>query len=160
MSLATPLLRPVRFGRPENRLVFDRAKLDMPLPMGDDVAHRLARAQCDLALGTFAGTVVERVRRLLSTSENLRSLGEVAGELRLSPRTLKRRLSEHGTTFKELSENARRERAVVFLRSGLSVSETSRRVGYTAPQNFVRAFRSWTNLPPSVYRRSSHAQEK
>ena len=122
--------------------------------MADDVAHRQAREQCEEALRSFTGTFVERVRQFVSTGERLRLLPEVAAELSLSPRTFKRRLADQGLTFRALSEEARRDKALVLLRSSLPVSEIAGRLGYSSPANFVRAFRHWTSLPPGAYRRT------
>lgn len=152
---------PVRFHRPSNRLLFDRAKLDLPLLMSDEAANRLAREQCEQALGAFAGDLVERVRRAVSTTEGFRSLDEVADDLHLSPRTLKRHLAERGLTFSALSVEARRDKALLLLRSSmLSIQHVAERLGYSTPTSFIRAFQSWTTMSPSAYRRKARLAGK
>jgi AraC-like DNA-binding protein len=100
--------------------------------------------------------MVERVRRAVPTSEGFRSLHEVAREVHVSPRTLKRQLSEQGLTFSALSVEARRDRATMLLRSSdLSIGEIADRLGYATPTGFIRAFQSWTTMSPSVYRRKT-----
>jgi AraC-like DNA-binding protein len=72
----------------------------------------------------------------------------------MSPRTLKRRLDESSLRFTELLEKARRERALLLLRSPeLSLDDVAARLGYSTVSNFTRAFRRWTGFTPSVYRR-------
>ena len=145
---------PIRFDRASNRLIFDRAKLDLPLLMADRAANQLAVEQCEQTLGAFAGGLIERVRRAISMSQGFRSLTEIARELHVSPRTLKRQLSEHGLTFSALSVEARRDKALLLLRSStLPVAEISERLGYSTTTGFTRAFQSWTRLSPSAYRR-------
>jgi AraC-like DNA-binding protein len=145
---------PVRFGQSANRLVFDRAKLDVPLLMSDEGASKLAREQCERALGTFASSLVERVRRVVSMTDRLPSVAQVAAELHVSSRTLKRRLAEQGHTFSALSAEARCDKARLLLRSTrLSIAEIADRFGYSSPTNFDRAFRSWTGTSPAAYRR-------
>ena len=120
------LFPPVRFGRPSNRLIFDRAKLDLPLLMADQAANGLARQQCEHALGALAGGLVERIRRAISTDDGFRSLPEVADMLHVSARTLKRRLADRDLTFSALSVEARRDRALLLLRSsGLPIVEVA-----------------------------------
>jgi len=149
---------PTRFGQPSNRLVFDQAKLDMPLLLSDEASNKLAREQCERALGAFAGNLVERVRRAVSTNEGFRSLDEVAKAVQLSPRTLKRQLAEYGLTFTVLSVEARRDKALLLLRSSrLSVAQIGDRLGYSTPTSFIRAFHSWTRMSPSVYRRKARS---
>jgi AraC-like DNA-binding protein len=149
------ILRPIRFGQPANRLILERARLEQRLPMADAPAHSLARAQCEQTLGAFTLGFVERVRRCVAAHENLLSLPEVAREMHVSPRTLKRQLALHGLGFRALVEDVRRDRALILLRSGLPLADIAMRLGYSKQSNFGRAFRSWMNLPPGRYRRTA-----
>jgi AraC-like DNA-binding protein len=151
---------PVRFDRQSNRLFFDRSKLELALLMSDAAANRLAREQCEQALGEFSGDLVERVRRAITTRDGFRSLEEVAAELHLSTRTLKRHLADRGLTFTALAVEARRDRALLFLRSSsLSVDEIAERLGYSTTTSFIRAFQSWTAMSPTAYRRRARSAE-
>ena len=147
-----------RFGQPNNRLVFDAALLDLPLTMADREALQLAREQCERALEALGadGLLAPRVRRLLAKeSTRPRTLEDVAGELHLSPRTLKRRLAAEGAAYSALLEDHRREKAMLLLRSReLSVEAVAERLGYSDVTSFSRAFRRWTGTTPAAYRRS------
>ena len=143
----------VRFGQSSNRVIFDRAKLDLPLVMADDAAFKLAREQCARGLAAFAMSLVERVRRTAAATDNLSSLADVAAELHLSPSSLKRKLAEQGLTFGTVAEEARCDKAIALLRSNLSVAAVSDQLGYSTPANFIRAFRSWMHISPGAYRR-------
>jgi AraC-like DNA-binding protein len=150
---ATSTWPTVRFGQPSNRILFDRAKLDLRLVMADGAAFELAREQCARGLAAFAMSLVERVRRTAAATDNLSSLADVAAELHLSPSSLKRKLAEQGLTFGTVAEEARRDKAIALLRSNLSVADVSDQLGYSTPANFIRAFRSWMNTSPGAYRR-------
>lgn len=77
----------------------------------------------------------------------------VAGSLLLTRRTLIRRLKEEGSSFQEIKNLVRRDRAVYYLTShSLSVSEIAAKVGYSDPAVFARAFKSWTGVSPREYR--------
>ena len=113
--------------------VFDAALLDLPLPMADPAALRLAREQCERALdalGTGDGIVVGVRQALRVESRRLPFARRDAVRLGVSPRTLKRRLAESGTSYSALLEDERRARALLLLRSeALSVDEIALRLG-------------------------------
>lgn len=72
------------------------------------------------------------------------AIEHVARELRLSKRTLQRRLTEDGITFQELMEEARRELARHYLlHSSLELNETAFLLGYEDANSFFRAFHEW-----------------
>ena len=85
------------------------------------------------------------------------SLERVAGRLGTSPRTVQRRLREHGLCFRDIVEGSRLEIAGALLReTNLSIQEISCRLGYAAPNAFTRAFARWNGLTPRAYRRASN----
>jgi AraC-like DNA-binding protein len=146
-----------RFGQAHNRLVFDASMLDVPLTMADPSALRLARDQCERLLAALGRDdhVAGRVRKLLFKSDGaLRTLDEVASELHLSTRTLKRRLAAQGANYSTLVEEAQRERALLLLRSpDLTIDEVADRLGYSDVASFTKAFRRWTGTTPGAYRK-------
>lgn len=147
----------VRFGQPSNRLVFDAGFLDLPLKMADPIAMKLALDQCERELRSLGGggRTVGKIRELLPLAEGFRSLEDVAKLMHVSPRTLKRRLAEHDTSFSTLLDDMRRERAMLLLRDPrLSLDEIAERLGYSDVANFTRAFRRWTGKTPGMVRRT------
>jgi AraC-like DNA-binding protein len=145
-----------RFGQPSNRLIFATSVLDLPLDMADPVATQLAREQCErelLALGRDDRTVA-RVRELMPLPEGFRALEEIAQSMHVSPRTLKRRLADQGTSYSELLDELRQERALLLLRDeSLSIEQIAERLGYSDAANFTRAFRRWTGKTPGMVRK-------
>lgn len=144
------------FDRPSHRLLFAATVLDMPVVTADPIATQLARAECDRELSALAETVgfVGRVRALVARGdEGMRASDEVAHRLHVSPRTFKRRLSAHGTSFSALREEVRRQRALLLLANRqLTLSDVAGRLGYSDVANFTRAFRRWTGQTPARYR--------
>ncbi len=147
----------VRFSRRANRLVFDPALLDAPLVSADPAALRLAQEHCERLLASMGSEspVVDRVRRLvLRRDAGVRSFEELAAAVRVSPRTLRRRLADARVSFSTLLDEARRDRALQLLRSRtVSTKDVAERVGYSNVANFMRAFRRWTGQTPAAYRR-------
>jgi AraC-like DNA-binding protein len=76
----------------------------------------------------------------------------VAGALRLTPRTLQRRLAAEGQPFASVVDGIRRAQAERWLRVGTSIAETSFLVGYSEPRAFHRAFKRWIGTTPEAWR--------
>lgn len=148
----------VRFSQPANRIVFDRRVLDLPVVLADPVAQKVARKQCEQALDALGqeGQFVSRVRDAVRDEDGaFRSVAEVAKVMRVSERTLKRRLAAFGTSYSEILDEHRRDEALLLLASpDVSVDEVALRLGYSDAANFTRAFRRWTGMSPRAHRRA------
>jgi AraC-like DNA-binding protein len=82
-------------------------------------------------------------------------LRDAAGFFNVSSRTLMRRFMDEGTSFQELLDAARKERARDCLsHTHIAVEETAARLGYIDTTNFSRSFRRWFGVAPSETRRS------
>ncbi|HEX4586692.1 MAG TPA: AraC family transcriptional regulator ligand-binding domain-containing protein [Mycobacterium sp.] len=146
------------FGRAHNRLHFPRAMFDEPLPQADSHTLQMCVAQCDVLMQRNEQrrgiTAVVR-SKLFRESGRFPTLPEVAAELDVHPRTLRRQLAEERTSFRALLNEARSTLAVDLLRNvGLTVDEVSKRLGYTDSSTFCHAFKRWHGLPPSAYPRT------
>jgi AraC-like DNA-binding protein len=127
----------------------------LPCPLADRVAHRGARARLEALRQRLAGDFADAmVVRVLEGGDDAGApLGEVARRLRLSPRTLVRRLAARGTSYRALLEEHRQRRAAELLvQPELTVAEISDRLGYDEPTNFARACRRWFGVSPRTYR--------
>ena len=84
------------------------------------------------------------------------SISRVALGLRVPVRTLQRRLHNQGLTYSELIDFLRQREAYrKLMAKGESIVHIVAAMGYADPSSFSRAFRRWTNMPPSAYRRRS-----
>jgi AraC-like DNA-binding protein len=112
-------------------------------------------------------TLIERRRATIGISGLVReqlvrapqiwpSMETIAAALAMSTRTLGRRLTEEGTSFREIEASARRERAETLLRQPTcTIEQISDALGYATCSAFVRAFKRWHHVPPGAWR---HAQ--
>src|SRR3954452_14391784 len=112
-----PMVKP-EFARAHDRLHFPRAMLDEPLPQADRHTLELCIAQCDVLMQRIERrrgiTAVVR-SKLFRDSGGFPALPEVAAELNMHPRTLRRHLAEEGTSFRDLLTEARATVAVDLL---------------------------------------------
>jgi AraC-like DNA-binding protein len=82
------------------------------------------------------------------------SLGEIATQLALSERTLRRRLRTLGTSYNRILQDVRSSAAQEWLRdSNLTMEAIAWRLGYTETANFRHAFKRWTGQSPQAFRR-------
>ncbi|MBK9036387.1 MAG: AraC family transcriptional regulator ligand-binding domain-containing protein [Myxococcales bacterium] len=145
----------IRFERPAHRMRFAASVLDLPITSADPVALELARGQCERELAAIVDAgLPARVRaEVVARVDGDAALPAVARALRLSTRTLKRKLAERDTTFTAIVDDLRRQRALLLLDDrALSIGEVAARVGYTELPNFTRAFKRWTGMTPAAYR--------
>jgi AraC-like DNA-binding protein len=79
---------------------------------------------------------------------------ETAAEMvKVTPRTLRRRLAEENTSWQAVVSDLKFARAVARLRKdGCLVREVAEELGYSTPAHFTRFFRHRSGLPPSAYR--------
>ena len=78
---------------------------------------------------------------------------QIAQRAGLSRRCLQRYLAEEGHSFSALLQQTRLEMAVEMIGSGRRTTDIGLELGYTDTANFIRAFRSWTGVSPSGFRR-------
>lgn len=97
----------------------------------------------------------ERVRQTVwpHLSEGLPTIQQIASEMALSSRSLQRRLREESTSFAEVVDDLRHQKAQLLLRDpNLAVYEVGYLLGYSDPSTFHRAFRRWQGTSPSQFR--------
>lgn len=102
--------------------------------------------------------LVMRVRdHLRAALPDLPELEETAAALRLTPRTLNRRLEAEGSSFRAIKDALRRDIALArIVKSTQPVATLAADLGYADPSAFYRAFVGWTGLSPTAYRRRLH----
>jgi AraC-like DNA-binding protein len=81
------------------------------------------------------------------------SLEAAAAALHVGTRTLRRRLEEHGTSYKALLDEVRRELAYHYVGTTEEpLAAVAARLGFTEPSTFYRAFKRWSGTTPAAYR--------
>lgn len=146
------------FACAENRISFSRHLLDLPLPRANPHSAQLCEQQCQalLAKRQVRSGLAGQIRDLLlSTPGRLADMEVIASELNISSRTLRRRLEEQGSSFRQLQEEVRQALAEELLAiASLSQEDIAERLGYSEVSNFLHAFKRWKGLTPGQYRQT------
>lgn len=148
---------PVRWGAPCNTLVLRSSDLDRPFPGHNREFLDLVTPALAAALGELRGgsTTAEQVKVVLkrALASGRPEVATVARELGLSERTLQRRITDEGTTFRALLAEARLELGRQLLSDpSMGLDEVACLLGYQDTSSFHRGFREWEGTTPSHWR--------
>jgi AraC-like DNA-binding protein len=146
---------PIRFGAGSVEVRIPREALDIPSEMPNAEMVRICEERCQAILerlGSGGGTA-DRVRSHILAGRRGFQLERVAHRMAMTPRTLRRRLREEGTSFRDVVGDVRKGLALDYLESSdLSLEEIAALLGYEDAANFNRAFRRWVGDAPGRYR--------
>lgn len=137
---------------PRNALVFPAELIDQPMPAADPQTAAICIRECEQLLDrrrTRRGMAATVRSRIIQNSAQIPSMADVAKSLCITERTLHRKLSAEGTSFRALLDEVRATLAAELLDSGFTVEETARRLGYSETAAFTRAHVRWCGHPPS-----------
>lgn len=147
----------VRFGCADNRVVIARRWLDQPMPAANPAtARQLAQlCQAQMPPGQPASGLVARIeQRLALQPAKAPQLAELARELHMTERTLRRQLQAEGASYRGLLDRVRERAARRLLRErGLPLGQVAAAVGFADVRDFRRAFKRWTGHLPGELRR-------
>lgn len=150
---------PVHFGAASNQLRLNRATLELANPQHcpSTWQHLLQLCEAELAQRTRVRSLGERITHLLGPLLNggrEPDLEEVAQHLQLPTWTLRRKLADEGTRFRNLLNDTRRDLAETYIRdTELAFGEIAYLLGFASAEAFQRAFKRWTGLTPGEFRR-------
>lgn len=148
---------PVKFDARHNKLLFRAQDIHQPfVTHNPDLLELVApQLEAELKQQLAEKSLKEQVKGSLkkTLAGQKPRLDGVARELRISARTLQRRLLAEGITFQTAVEEARREMAQHYLlQSSLELNETAYLLGYEDPNSFIRAFHQWEGTSPGEWR--------
>ena len=145
---------PVRYGAETSAVVFPLDEFRRPLEGADEGLRDLLESYAKEMLSRIPAdhSFVDRVRaavepRLPSGSPGIEDIGAL---LRMSARSMRRRLKDEGTTYRETLDHLRREIALRELESGeKGMDAIAHDLGFSDTSAFYKAFRRWTGRSPA-----------
>lgn len=149
--------RTISFGMTEDRIEFLVDVVDVPMPNRNPEILKFLKIRLDKQL--------EQLNLPLSTSDEVfyfiqstlsdekPSIARAAHVMGLSERSLRRRLTAEGISFRELLEKARIANCETYMRSDkYSQSDIALMLGFNDHSAFSRAFKTWYGQTPTEYR--------
>lgn len=149
----------VEFGAVHNQIRLNQADLSRRNPEHCPNTWREMLALCEERLEQLTRTrsLGERISRLLGPLLHGREpdLNEVAARLNLPVWTLRRKLAEEGTGYRDILNNTRRDLAMAYIRdTELAFGEIAFLLGFASAEAFQRAFKRWSGQTPGDFRRA------
>ena len=147
----------VLFGCAANVLVLEQGFVNRRVPATDQRLYRILKQHAERILSGMLrdDDLLAAVRRSIAESmrEGNPTLAHATKTLSMSPRTLERRLKEHGVSFKQVVDDMRRRLALDYLlHRALTLTQIAFLLGYSEVSAFNRAFKRWTGSTPLKYR--------
>ena len=151
---------PLVFDAPVNRLLIDSSIADAPVLGRDPRLFTILESELKRLSSTpdLKSTVMDAVRFEVANElpRGVPGIDSVADRMAMSRRSLQRRLTECGVTYKQLVEQIREELARHYLSNTAgTLLDIALLLGYSELSAFIRAFRRWTGQTPQQYRNSA-----
>ncbi|MFO0737540.1 MAG: AraC family transcriptional regulator ligand-binding domain-containing protein [Labilithrix sp.] len=135
------------FGAGNNELVLPAAILDAPIRLPDGTLARGLDMIAQRAVAALPAltSLFSRVRAICDEDPTAlaQDAADVARRLRMSTRTLQRRLRAEGTSWTDIVDGLRRSRARSLALRGASDKEIAFLLGFSDPSSLTRARRRW-----------------
>lgn len=147
---------PVLFDQARNELRFDEWWLGRELVRSNPITAEHTREVCRQILSEMNAHegFASEVRALITADVRAYSdVESIARSLHMTSRTLRRKLSNQGTSFQQLLREVRTQIAIAYLRdTSMSIDDIAERLGFSDAANFRHAFKRWTEHSPGHYR--------
>jgi AraC-like DNA-binding protein len=140
-----------------NALVLRHSDLKLPMLRADRLLAEFFEQHAQELLRRQGDTPDDILRVKAAILDLMRGrvprVKDVAAELGIGGRTLRRRLDDQGRSFKALIDETRSELARQYLeQSCYSIQEIGYLLGFSESSTFYRAFKRWTNQAPQQFR--------
>jgi len=155
----------VEFSAARNQLRLDRSMLALRNPehCPGTWQHLLELCEAELEQRTRTRSLRERMTQLLGPllKGHEPDLSQLAERLQLPTWTLRRKLAEEGTSYREILNDTRRDLAMAYIRDTESAfGEIAWLLGFSSAEAFQRAFKRWSGQTPGEYRRSQRCIDR
>ncbi len=152
----------VEFGCRNTYIAFPLSMLSLKIEKADPALRALLDQQAGALLDVLPnGDLFEQEFYkyvLRAMQDGKPTMDEVARYMKISSRTLHRRLEERQLVFKQLLKKTRQQLAQQYLKEGrLTLSEIALLLGYSEQSAFTRAFKAWLDETPLQFQKRFRA---
>lgn len=151
---------PIEFDCARTEIVVDQALANGILPF----ANRFMAIEAEntlfesLPLNGMTLLPIRLKKLLLKSYGAFPSLENAAKAFGMSGRTLRRKLSEEGSSYQSILNDVRCQLSKDLLNEEDSITEIAFLLGFSDTSAFTKAFRKWTGMSPTEYRRNQQKQ--
>jgi AraC-like DNA-binding protein len=150
---------PVIFNAPEHLIMFDATLLERPLKHANPLTKKVLEQECRQLCERLNEkmTLTNKIRHeLLFTDGDFPTLDQLAHRINMPERTIRRRLTTEGTSYKDILSDIRRQKAMEMIAAGdLSMEKIAEKLGYSDAASFYHAFKTWTGSTPANFRKDA-----
>lgn len=147
----------IKFEQPVNQVVCPKEYYYRPLVTSDSGVFNTAMEQVQkemMLLDPVADIALIVRNKLRDHTGKLPPLQKMADDLHISTSSLKRKLKNVGATYQQLRESVQFHKANYLLgTTQYSIEQIAELLGYADGSNFNKAFKQWSGLTPSEYRK-------
>lgn len=149
---------PVFFQQAQNSITYTTANLNTrtakaDLQINKFLLERVEEEKRGIEVSSIK--IASDVERLIQEAlpSGIPSISQIGERIGMSSRTLSRRLTDNGITFRALVKSTQEKTAKALLqKSGQTISEIAFQTGFSEQSAFSRAFKRWTGQSPLEYR--------
>lgn len=151
---------PVLFGHPHYFIAYKTTDLEMRTAKADESINRFLVERVEEAtqgIEVSPNRVAADVEKLIHNAlpSGIPSVTQIGQHMGMSSRTLTRRLSENGITFRDVINKVQEETAKALLKdASKSMTEIAFQTGFSDQSAFNRAFKRLTGLTPAEFRKN------
>ncbi|WP_353406565.1 helix-turn-helix transcriptional regulator [Pseudoteredinibacter isoporae] len=146
----------IAYGHDAYRLSFPMDIFDQTLPNYDQHMVDLIEQHCIKmreSLNQEMNTLDEVEYHLNARLGHFPGLEQIAAKMDISPRALRRRLQQSGSSYQQLLQHSKHQLALDLLgNSELSITQISTLCGFSETRNFSSSFKRWQSCSPQTYR--------
>jgi AraC-like DNA-binding protein len=150
---------PVVFNAPEHLMMFDATLLNKPLKHANSLTRKVLEEECRQLCERLNenATVKDKIRHeLLFVEGDFPTLDQLAHRINIPERTIRRKLTAVGTSYKDILSEIRKQKALELIAAGdCSMEKIATILGYSDVTSFYHAFKTWTGKTPASYRKKT-----
>ncbi len=146
---------PVKFNQDENALIVLTELLSTKISSSNLYLQTILSSHADYLLKDLKScqSISENVKKLIfmNLSSGKVDVDSIAGQMKMHPKTLYRKLKLEETSFQSILELTRKKLSITYLQQGVSATEITFLLGFSEPSGFQHAFKRWYGKSPKNY---------
>ena len=148
---------PMTFNADCCRLVFQKSLLEKPVKQTtESLEDFLRKPLYNILVGGYSTkSWSQRIKDAIGSDfSEFPTFAEIAHQLEMNPKKLRRLLGDEGLAYRDLKTQLRRDLAIYLLSDHQTpVEDIAFKTGFSEASAFIRAFKGWTGVTPLTYRK-------